>query len=98
MARMSDNDEFPSRNFGDSSQLTNRITYSGATCNMTPEVSDFIPGQLDDTDKNIEVADGHHVMAKKGQVRIKMCGDNRDNFIGTLHNVLLAPDLCDRLF
>ena len=32
---------------------------------MTPEVSDFIPGSLEDTDKYIEVADGHHVTAKK---------------------------------
>ena len=44
---------------------------------MTPEVSDFIPGSLEDTDKYIEVADGHHVTAKqKGQVRIRMCDDN----------------------
>ena len=27
-----------------------------------------------------------------------MCDDNGDTFIVTLHNVLLAPDLCDRLF
>ena len=66
---------------------------------MTPEVSDFIPGSLEDTDKYIGVADGHHVTAKqKGQVRIQMCDDNRNSFIATLHNVLLAPDLCDRLF
>ena len=66
---------------------------------MTPEVSDFIPGSLKDTDKYIEVADGHHVTAKqKGQVRIQMCDDNRKKFIATLYNVLLAPDLCDRLF
>ena len=66
---------------------------------MTPEVSYFIPGPLEDTDKYIEVADGHHVTAKqKGQVRIQMCDDNRNPFITTLHNVLLAPDLCDRLF
>ena len=39
---------------------------------MTPEVSDFIPGSLEDTDKYIEVTDGHHVTAKKkGQVQIK---------------------------
>ena len=31
MARMSGNDEFPSGNFGDSSQLTNWILYSGVT-------------------------------------------------------------------
>ena len=27
-----------------------------------------------------------------------MCDDNGDPFIATLHNVLLAPYLCDRLF
>ena len=36
--------------------------------------------------------------SKKVQVRIKFCDDNRDTFITTLHNVLLAPDICDRLF
>ena len=46
-----------------------------------------------------EVADGHHITAKKkGQVQIKMCDDNVDNSIATLHNVLLAPYLCNRLF
>ena len=66
---------------------------------MKAEVSDFIPGSLEDTDKHTEVADGHHVTAKqKGQVRIKMCDDYGDPFIATLHNVILAPDLCDRLF
>ena len=64
MARRYDNYEFPSRDFGDSSQLTNWILDSGATCNMTPQVSDFIPGLLEDTDEHIEVADGHHVTAK----------------------------------
>ena len=72
MARMSNNDECPSGNFGDSSQLTNLILDSEATCHITPYVSDFVPGSLEDTDKHIEVADGHHVTAKqKGQVRIK---------------------------
>ena len=66
---------------------------------MTPEVSGFITVSLEDTDKHIEVLDGHHVMAKpKGQVRIIICDNNGDHFIATLHNVLLAPDLCDRLF
>ena len=27
-----------------------------------------------------------------------MCDNNRNPFITTLHTVLLAPDLCDRLF
>ena len=56
---------------------------------MTPEVSVFIPVLLEDTGKNIEVAE---------QVGIKMCNNNEDTFIATLHNVLLEPDLCNRLF
>ena len=69
MALMSSNDEYPSGNFGDISQLTNWVLDSGATCHMKPEVSDFIPGSLEDTDKHIVVTDGHHGTAKqKGQV------------------------------
>ena len=50
-------------------------------------------------DKFVEVADGHHVTEKqKGSVRKQMFDDNGEIFIGTLYNVLLAPDLCDRLF
>ena len=99
MARMSNDDVRENKDYGDSSQLTNWILDSGATCHMTPEVTDFIPGSLEDTDKFIEVADGHHVTAKqKGSVRIQMCDDNGKTFVATLYNVLLAPDLCDRLF
>ena len=99
MARMSNGDVSKNKDCGDSSQLTNWILDSGATCHMTPEVTDFIPGSLEDTDKFIEVADGHHVTAKqKGLVRIQMFDDNGETFIATLYNVLLAPDLCDRLF
>ena len=66
---------------------------------MTPEITDFIPGSLEDTDKFIEVADGHHVTAKqKGSVRIQMCDNNGKKFVATLYNVLLAPELCDSLF
>ena len=98
MARMSSDDERKSAKYGDSLQLTNWILDLGATCHMTPEVSDFIPGSLEYTDKYIEVAYGHHVRAKqKGQVQIKMCDDNRKPFIAKLHNVILAPDLCNRL-
>ena len=98
MAHMSGNDECLSENVGDSSQSTNWILDYRETCHMTPEVSDFIPGSWVDTDKHIEVADIHHVTAKqKGEVRIKMCDDNIVHFIETLHNVLLAPALCDRL-
>ena len=65
---------------------------------MTQEVSYYIPISLEDTDKYIEVADRHHVAAKqKGQVQIKMCDGNKNPFIATLHNVILAPDLCARL-
>ena len=96
---MSDNDECSSRDSGDSSQLTNWSLDSGGMCHMTSQVSDFIPGFLEDTDKYTEVADGYHVTAKqKVQVEIKMCDDNRDILIATLKNVILAPDICNRLF
>ena len=73
MAPISDNENFPSENFGESSQLTKWNLDSGSTYHMTPEISDFIPGSLEDMDKHIEVVDGHHVTEKqKGQVRIKM--------------------------
>ena len=42
MARMSSDDERKSVKYGDSLQLTNWILDSGATCHMTPEVTDFI--------------------------------------------------------
>ena len=71
MACMSVNDKCPSGNFGDSLQLTNWILDSVATSHMKQEVSDLIPGLLEDTDKHIEVADKRHVTAKqKGKVRI----------------------------
>ena len=54
MAWMSNDDVSKSKDYGDSSQLTNWILDSGETCHMTPEVSDFIPGSLEDTDKYIE--------------------------------------------
>ena len=96
---MSSDDQLKSVKYGDSSQLTNWILDLGSTCHMTPEVSDIIPGTLEDTDKYIEAADGHHVTAKqKGQVQIQMCDDNGNSFITTLYSVLLAPNLCDRLF
>ena len=76
MARMSVNDKSSSRYFVDIFQLTNCILYSGETCNMKPPVSDFIPGSLEDTDKYIEVLDGHYVTVKqKRQVQIRICDD-----------------------
>ena len=65
MSCMSDNNECPSRDFGDSSKWTNWILDSGATCHMTPQVSDFIPCSLEDTDTHIEVSDGHHVTGRQ---------------------------------
>ena len=52
------------KQFGDSSQLTNCILDYEATYHMTPEVSYFIPGSLEDMYKYIEVADRHHVTEK----------------------------------
>ena len=99
MARMSGNEKISSRYFGDSSQLTNYILDSGGTCHMTPQVSYFIPGLLEDMDKYIEVADGNYVPEKqKGRVKIRMYDNNGDPFIAMFHNVLLALDLHDRLF
>ena len=66
---------------------------------MTPHILHFIPGSLEDTDKYIEFVYGHYVTAKqKVKVQIIMCNNNGNPFIMTLHNVSLAPDLCDRLF
>ena len=96
---MSSNDKRKSEKYGDSSQLTNWILDSGATCHMTPEISDFIPGSLEDSDKYIVVADVRHVTVKqKDYARIQMYNDNGKTFIATLYNVILAPDLCNRLF
>ena len=99
MAWMSSGDKRKSWKYGDSSQLTNWILDSGATCHMTLEVTDLIPGSLKDTDKYIEVGYRNHVTEKqKGSVKKQICDDNGNKFISPLYNVLLAPDLCDRLF
>ena len=65
MTGMSSNDESTSKYFGESSQLTNLILDSGATCHMTPQIQNFFPSSLEEIDKYIEVAGGHYVMAKK---------------------------------
>ena len=99
MAQMPSDNKSESKDYGDSSQLTNWILDLGATCYMTPEVAEFIPGSLEDMDKFIEVANRHCVTAKqKGSVRIQMCDNNGKAFVATLYNVLLTLDLCDRLF
>ena len=55
MTRMYGNGECPSGNSCDGSQLTNWILDSGATCHITPEVSDFIPGLLEDTENTLKL-------------------------------------------
>ena len=70
---MSSDNKRESGDYGDSAQLTNWILDSGATCHMMPEVTDFIPGSLEDTDKFIEVADRHHVTANKKVQYVYKC-------------------------
>ena len=55
MARMSDNDKSPSRDFGESSQWTDCILDSGATFHMTPQGVDFIPVSLENRDKKLKL-------------------------------------------
>ena len=99
MAQMYFINKMSSKKFGDNSQNTNSILESGASCHMKPQVQNFIPGLLEDANNYIEVADEHHIMAQqKGKVQINMFDDNRDTFIATFQNVLLAPDLCNRLY
>ena len=99
MAWMSGNDRSLSRDFGDSSRLTNWILDSGAMCHMKPQVLDFIPCSLEETDKHNEVTEWNYVAVnQKGQVQIKTCNNNGNLSIVTFHSVLLAPDLCNRLF
>ena len=94
MVRMYPNAESTRICFGDSSQPNNWILDSGATCHMKPEISDFIPDLLVETEKYIEVEDGHLITGRQtGEVQIKFCGDNGKPFVATLYKVLLAPDL-----
>ena len=91
---MSSDDKRENKDYGDSSLLNNWILDSGATCHMTPEVTDFIPGLLEDMDKFIKVADGHHVTVKqKGSVRIQMCDDNKKTFVVTLSKRTIGTGL-----
>ena len=53
MAHMSGNDKIQSRDFSASSQLTNWILDSGATCYTTQQIQYFIPGSLEDKDEYI---------------------------------------------
>ena len=65
MACMYSNVDRPRRDFGNILQMTNWVLDSGATCHMTPDISDYIPGSLVETDKLIEVAYGNFVTAKQ---------------------------------
>ena len=47
---LSHNNYGASDNFGDNLQLIDWILDSGATCNITPQGSNFIPRLLDNTD------------------------------------------------
>ena len=99
VARMSSNAESPRIDFGDSLQLKNWILDSSANCHMSPDISGFMLGSLVETNKYIEVADGHLATEKQtGEFQIKMCDNNGKPLIDVLYNVLLAPDLCDQLF
>ena len=97
MARISGKNKNPGTYFDESLQLTNYFLGSGSTYHMTPQVSDFILGSLEDMDKYIEFYYGHYVTEKqKKQVQIKKkCDNNGNTFIAPLHNVLLAQDLFD---
>ena len=55
MARISGNDEIPSGDFSDSSQLTNWILDNGSTCHIKTHVFYFTPGSLEDTDKKLKM-------------------------------------------
>ena len=54
MTRMSGNDKSLSADFGDSLQLTNCILDSGAKFHMTPNISDYIPDSLEDTNNKLK--------------------------------------------
>ena len=57
------NDECPSEFFCNSSQLIYSILDSREICHMIPEFSNFVPASLENTDRQIEMEDGHHVTA-----------------------------------
>ena len=59
------NPESPKINHGEISHLTNWILDSCATCKMTPDILNFIPGSLAEIEKYIEVADWNFVTAKQ---------------------------------
>ena len=70
-------------------------------CNFSHNTRDvgFYTGIILETDKYTKVADGHFFTAKQtGEFQIKMRENNGKSFIAMLYNILLSPNLCDRLF
>ena len=65
---------------------------------MTLNISNFIPVSLVGIDKYIEVTDGHFHSKTNRRSSNKMRDNNGKPLIAVLYNVLLAPDLCGRLF
>ena len=65
MEWMSGNNKISNIYLGDSSQLTNWILDSGETCHMTPHVSNFIPGSLEETDKILKLR--MEIMSRRGK-------------------------------
>ena len=62
-------------------------------CHMTPEIPDFVPGSLVETDKYNKYSDGHYVTADQtGEYQINMSDDNGKPFITTLYKLLLYPE------
>ena len=58
----------------------------------------LIPGSLEDTDKHIKVADGHHVTAKKrSQAQIKMYDDHGVPFIENVTQRTLGTGLMQQV-
>ena len=81
MVCMSYNADSSRKEFEYSSQLTNCILDSGATCHMTPDISDCILRSLVETYKYIEVVYGHFFTVKERISSNKMCENNGKLFI-----------------
>ena len=99
MAHISGNEKISSTYFYDSFLSANCIYDSGGTYHITSQFSNIISGSLEDTNRYIEVTDRYHrMMNQKGRFQIKMCNNDGNRFIATLHNVLLAPNISNGLF
>ena len=61
---------------------------------MTPEVTGFIPGSLEDTDKFIEVADGHHVTVKKRVQYVYKCSTKTEKLLSRRYKTSYWHQTC----